>query len=68
LRLGVTRAAQGTIASAAMPVLLLCFNYDPATGRYTLAIVKLLRLFAVLTVATIAVTLWVAFRRERMRE
>jgi protein SCO1/2 len=68
LRLGVTRAAQGTIASAAMPVLLLCFNYDPATGRYTLAIVKLLRLFAVLTVATIAVTLYLAFRRERMRE
>jgi protein SCO1 len=68
LRLGVTRAAQGTIASAAMPVLLLCFNYDPATGRYTLAIIKLLRLFAALTVATIAVTLYLAFRRERMRE
>ena len=50
-----------------MPVLLLCFNYDPATGRYTLAIVKLLRLFAVLTVLTIAVTLYLAFRRERTR-
>lgn len=68
LRLAVARAARGTIASAATPVLLLCFNYDPVTGRYTLAIVKLLRLFAVLTVATIAVTLWLAFRRERMRE
>jgi protein SCO1/2 len=68
LRLGTTRAAQGTIASAAMPVLLLCFNYDPATGRYTLAILKLLRLFAGLTVATIGVTLYLAFRRERIRE
>jgi protein SCO1/2 len=67
LRLGVTRAAQGRIASAPAPVLLLCFNYDPVTGRYTVAIIKLLRLFAVLTVATIAVTLWLAFRRERMR-
>jgi protein SCO1/2 len=68
LRLGVTRAAQGTIASAPSPVLLLCFNYDPATGRYTVAIVKLLRLLAALTVATIAVALYLAFRRERMRE
>lgn len=68
LRLAVARAAHGTIASAAMPVLLLCFNYDPATGRYTLAIVKLLRLLAALTVATIAVALYLAFRRERMRE
>lgn len=67
-RLAATRAAHGTIASVAMPVLLLCFNYDPATGRYTLAILKLLRLLAVLTVATIAVTLYLAFRRERMRE
>ncbi|HEY7552266.1 MAG TPA: SCO family protein [Hyphomicrobiaceae bacterium] len=67
LRLGASRAAQGTIASAPSPVLLLCFDYDSVTGRYTVAIVKLLRLFAALTVATIAVALYLAFRRERMR-
>jgi protein SCO1/2 len=65
LRLAVTRAERGTVASSAMPILLLCFHYDPETGRYSLAITKLLRLFAFLTAMTIAVTLFLAFRRER---
>ena len=49
---GLARAGQG-VAAAALPVLLLCFHYDAATGRYTLAIEKLLRLAAILTVATL---------------
>jgi protein SCO1/2 len=67
VRLGVTRANLGSIATAALPVLLLCFHYDPQTGRYTLAIVKLLRLAGLITVVTIAGTLFLAFRRERGR-
>ena len=50
VRLGVTRARLGSIAAAALPVLLLCYHFDPATGRYTLAIMKLLRLAGVITV------------------
>jgi len=67
VRLGVTRANLGSIATAALPVLLLCFHYDPQTGRYTLAIMKLLRLAGLITVVTIAGTLFLAFRRERRR-
>lgn len=67
VRLGVTRAKAGTIAAAALPVLLLCFHYDPQTGRYTLAIMKLLRLAGLITVVTVAGTLFLAFRRERRR-
>ena len=67
VRLGVTRANLGSIATAALPVLLLCFHYDPQTGRYTLAIVKLLRLAGLITVVTIAGMLFLAFRRERGR-
>ncbi|HEX9138779.1 MAG TPA: SCO family protein [Steroidobacteraceae bacterium] len=67
LRLGVTRAEWGSIAAAALPVLLLCYHYDPTTGRYTLAIMKLLRLAAGVTVLTIAGTLFLAFRRDRGR-
>ena len=65
VRLGVTRAESGSIAAAALPVLLLCYHYDPTTGRYTLAIMKLLRLAAGITVVTIAGTLFLAFRRDR---
>lgn len=67
VRLGVTRAQLGSIAAAALPVLLLCYHYDPTTGRYTLAIMKLLRLAAGITAVTVAGTLFLAFRRDRGR-
>jgi protein SCO1 len=67
VRLGVTRAASGSIAAVALPVLLLCYDYNPVTGRYTLAIMKLLRLAAAITVATLAGVLFLALRREKGR-
>ena len=67
VRLGVTRARLGSVAAAALPVLLLCYHFDPATGRYTLAILKLLRLAGVITALTVAGTLFLAFRRDRGR-
>jgi protein SCO1/2 len=63
VRLAVTRANRGTVAAAALPVLLLCYDYDESTGHYTLAIMKLLRLAGVITVLTAGVTLFLAFRR-----
>jgi len=65
VRLAVTRAERGTIQAAALPILLLCYDYDESTGHYTLAIMKLLRLAAVLTVLTLGTTLLLAFRRGR---
>ncbi len=49
--LGFARADE--IGARASPVLLLCFHYDPSTGRYSLAVVKLLRIMGGLTVLTI---------------
>jgi protein SCO1/2 len=54
LRAAVLRAGDGGIAQAALPILLLCFHFDSTTGRYTLAVEKLLRLLAGLTVITVA--------------
>lgn len=65
VRLAVTRAEKGSVAAVALPVLLLCYHYDPQTGRYTLEIMKLLRLAAALTVIAIGGTLYLAARRER---
>lgn len=67
VRLGVTRAESGGIAAAAIPVLLLCYDYDARTGRYTLAIMKLLRLAAAITMLTVGGSLFLAFRRENGR-
>ncbi len=50
----VRRAAAAFVAPPPAPVLLLCFHYDASTGRYTLAITRVLRLAGLLTVAGIA--------------
>lgn len=63
--LGVTRARSGGIAKAALPVLLLCFHFDPTTGRYTLAISKLIEFGCILTALTLGGTIALALRKER---
>jgi protein SCO1 len=65
LRAGVMRAADGGIAAAPSPILLLCFHVDPATGRYTLEIMRVVRLSALLTLLTVGGTILLALRRER---
>lgn len=65
VRAGVLRARNGGIAKAALQVLLICFHYDSTTGRYSLAVVKLLRLGAGLTMLTIVALLLVLRRRMR---
>lgn len=65
LRVALAQANQGTVQAAAIPVLLLCFHYDTTTGRYTLSILKLLKLAAALTLVTVAALGFLLFRRER---
>ncbi len=65
VRTAVTLASTGGIAKAAVPLLLLCFHFDAATGRYTLAVMKVLRLAGYVTVLTIGTVLLLAFLRER---
>ena len=63
LRQAVARARDGDIARSVEPVLLLCFHFDPTTGRYTLAIEKVLRLMGLLTVATLGGLMILMHRR-----
>lgn len=67
VRAGLLRARDGGIARAALQVLLICFHYDETTGRYSLAIVKLLRLAAGATVLTILALLVMLRRRMRLQ-
>ena len=43
LRLGLVEASAGEIGSLTDAVLLLCFHYDPTTGKYGLVIMRTLR-------------------------
>jgi protein SCO1/2 len=63
LRLALTEAAAATIAAPAAQVLLFCYCYDPQTGRYDLAIGRLLELVGAATLLALAGLFWAASRR-----
>ena len=65
LRLGLVESAAGRIGSPVDRILLLCYHYDPLTGRYGLAIARLLRFGGLATLAALGSFLFVQFRRER---
>jgi protein SCO1/2 len=58
LRLGLVEASAGKIGSPTDQVLLYCFHYDPASGKYTASILNLVRAEGVLTVLALAGMVW----------
>ena len=65
IRLGVIEASEERIGSPIDSVLLLCYHYDPTTGKYGAAAIRLVRIGAVLTIAAFGTFLFVSLRRER---
>jgi protein SCO1/2 len=68
LRLGIIEAAAEKIGTTVDQVLLYCFNYDAATGRYTPAIMNILRAAAAATLALLGTAVVVLGRRHRRRK
>jgi protein SCO1/2 len=64
LRLGLVESSENRIGSPVDQVLLLCFHYDPTTGKYGLVIAGVLRLAALATVLALGGYLSFAFYRE----
>ena len=50
LKLGLVEASDRKIGSLADQVLLLCYQYDPSTGKYGMAIMTIVRFLGLLTV------------------
>jgi protein SCO1/2 len=65
LRLGLVEAAAGKIGSPVDQVLLLCYHYDPATGKYTYAAMNLMRLGGVVTLIGLALFMMAMSRKQR---
>jgi protein SCO1/2 len=65
IRLGIIEASEEKIGSPIDTVLLLCFHYDPTTGKYGATAMTMVRVSAVVTMIGFAAFLVVAFRRER---
>jgi protein SCO1 len=65
LRLGLVEASQGKIGNAVDQVLLYCYHYDPATGKYGAIVNNILRLGAGATIVLLGGLLLILFRLEK---
>jgi len=64
LRLALYEAAQGRILSPVDHLLLYCYHYDPALGRYGRTVMGMLRVGGVLTIAGLGALVLTLRRRE----
>ena len=67
LRLGLLDAQGEKVGSPLERALLYCYHYDLATGRYSLAIMRVVRLAGAATVFSLGTLIFVWTRRERRR-
>jgi protein SCO1/2 len=65
LRLSLDDASGGHVGGISNSILLYCFCYDPATGKYGLAISRLLKAGGVVTVILLGSFIAFSLRRER---
>ena len=63
LRLAFVEASSRRLGSVVDQVLLLCFRYDPALGAYSAAVIRALRVGAVLTLLALGGFVWWSARR-----
>ncbi len=64
LRLALVESGQGHIGSVIDELLLYCYHYDPASGRYGVLVMNLIRAGGVLTVAFILGVMLLVKRRD----
>lgn len=65
LRLAIVEASSNRIGTATDQVLLLCYHYDPVTGRYSRSALNLMRAGGLTTVAALGSFIFIMIRKER---
>ncbi len=66
LRMGLVEASHEKIGNAVDQVLLYCYHYDPATGKYGAVVSNMLKLGGGLTIVLLGGFLFILFRLERI--
>jgi protein SCO1/2 len=67
LRWALVEASAGKIGTPVDKILLMCFHYDPATGRYSFAIMSALRILGTATALALGTYMLTMFLRDRRR-
>jgi protein SCO1/2 len=67
LRLAMVQASQEKIGNLVDQVLLYCYHYDPSMGRYSVQILRVMRLAGIATIVVLGGFIFALFRREGVR-
>jgi len=67
LRFSLMEASQNRIGSPVDKLLLLCYHYDPMTGKYGVLVATLLRIGGALAVLALGGFMFRSFRRDRQK-
>lgn len=67
VKFGLMESNENKVGNPAERLLLYCYHYDPATGKYGLAILRVMRLGGVLTLVGMAVMGFVFWRRNKRK-
>ncbi|MGH9676293.1 MAG: SCO family protein, partial [Candidatus Acidiferrum sp.] len=67
MRLGLVDASAGKIGTPIDHALLFCYQYDPTAATYSASVLKILRLFAVLTVLCLVGGILIFRRRDALQ-
>ena len=68
LRLGLVEASENKIGSPVDQLLLMCYHYDPKTGKYGAAVMSVVRLAGTITVIIIAAFIINTIRNDRKKK
>jgi protein SCO1 len=68
IKFGLMDSAAEKIGNPAERLLLYCYHYDPASGKYGLAVLRVMRIASVATIAGIGLMLFVFWRRNKSRQ
>ena len=68
LKFAIMESSEDKIGNPAEQLLLYCFHYDPATGKYGLAILKVLRVMGIATILGLGAMVFVFWRRGKSKQ
>jgi protein SCO1/2 len=65
LRLGLVEASANKIGSVVDQILLMCYHYNPDSGRYSLVITNVLQLMGLVTIVSLSLPIGIMLMREK---
>lgn len=68
LKFGIMESADSKVGGVTEKLLLYCYHYDPSTGKYGLAVLRVMRIAGVATLVGMGAMVFVFWRRGKRKE